>query len=90
MLSRLRAADLPFGEGAAMQHVRNLIDLWHFVRRDRVGKWLAISCGVVAWFALTWMSLSVFCLFAGLSGALLIVHRKRRDLIVDDDIDDLL
>jgi hypothetical protein len=64
--------------------------IWRFVRRDPVGKWLGIGWAVVAWFALTWLSVTVTLFLVALTIALVVAERKRRDLVVDDDLDDLI
>jgi hypothetical protein len=67
----------------------NAAALWYFVRNDRVGRGLGIAWAIVAWFALTWLSLAVTLLLIALSGALVVSERKRRDIVVEDDLDDL-
>ena len=69
--------------------LKDATDLWEFIRRDPVGKWLGIAWAVVAWFALTWMSLFVTCLLLALTGAMVVLQRKRRDLLTEDELDDL-
>jgi membrane protein implicated in regulation of membrane protease activity len=64
--------------------------LWRFVRDDPVGRWLGIAAAVVAWFALTWMSLTATVLWLLLTALLPVVYRRRRDLRLDDDLDDLI
>ena len=64
--------------------------LWQFVRQDRIGRWLGISWAVVAWFALTWLSLSVAIVLVLLTVALVYVERRRRDIDLEpDELDDL-
>jgi hypothetical protein len=65
------------------------VALWHFVRNDRVGRGLGIAWAIVAWFALTWLSLGVTLVLIALSGALFVAERKRRDIVIEDDLDDL-
>lgn len=69
--------------------LKDATELWEFIHRDPVGKRFAIAWVVVAWFALTWMSFTVTCLLAALTATMIVVQRKRRDLLVDDDLDDL-
>ncbi len=64
--------------------------LWQFVTEDDLGRWLAIVSALVAWFALTWLSLGATIVLAGLVGA--IALRRRAWLAAgppDDDLDDL-
>jgi hypothetical protein len=64
--------------------------LWQFVRRDPIGRWLGIAWGVVAWFALTWLSLSVTVLLFLVTIAVVYMERRRRDLDLGlDELDDL-
>jgi hypothetical protein len=67
----------------------NAAALWRFVRNDRVGRGLGIAWAIVAWFALTWLSLGVTLLLFALSAGLVVAERKRRDVVVEDDLDDL-
>jgi hypothetical protein len=64
--------------------------LWHFVRHDPIGRRLGIAWGVVAWFALTWLSLLMTAVLALFTTAVLVVERRRRDLVIEDDLDDLI
>jgi hypothetical protein len=64
--------------------------LWHFVRHDPVGRPMGIAWAGVAWFALTWLSLMMAVVLLLFTTALLVVERKRRDLVVEDDLDDLI
>lgn len=64
--------------------------LWHFVRHDPVGRRMGIAWAVVAWFALTWLSLLMAAVLVLVTTAVLVVERKRRDLVVEDDLDDLI
>jgi hypothetical protein len=64
--------------------------LWHFVRNDPVGRRLAIAWAIVAWFALTWLSLLMMAILALLTSAVVVMERRRRDLVVEDDLDDLI
>jgi hypothetical protein len=71
-------------------YVKDLVALWQFVRHDPIGRWLGIAWAVVAWFALTWLSLTVTVLLLLVSGALVYVQRRRRDLDLElDELDDL-
>ena len=88
MRNGVRPADVPSQEGAAMQ-LKDVTELWEFIRRDPIGRRLGIAWAIVAWFALTWMSLMVTCVLAALTATLIVMQRKRRDLIVEDDLDDL-
>lgn len=69
--------------------LKDATELWEFIRRDPVGQRFAIAWAIVAWFALTWMSLAVTCLLAAVTTAMIVVQRKRRDFLVEDDLDDL-
>ena len=64
--------------------------LWHFVRHDPVGRRMGIAWAIVAWFALTWLSLLMAAVLVLVTTAVLVVERKRRDLVVEDDLDDLI
>ena len=64
--------------------------LWHFVRDDPVGRRLGIAWAVVAWFALTWLSLLMTALLVLFTTAVLVVERRRRGLVIEDDLDDLM
>lgn len=64
--------------------------LWQFVRNDRVGRWLGIAWAGVAWFALTWLSLTVTLLLVLLTVALVFLQRRRGDIALEDDLDDLI
>ena len=64
--------------------------LWHFVRNDPVGRRLGIAWAMVAWFALTWLSLVMTALLVLFTTAVVVVERKRRGLVIEDDLDDLL
>jgi Flp pilus assembly protein TadB len=89
MFRRPPKADAVLRErGAAMKD--NAAALWHFVRNDRLGRAIGIAWAVVAWFALTWLSLGVTVLLLALSATLVVAERKRRDVVVEDDLDDLL
>lgn len=70
--------------------MENLAALWRFVRHDPLGKWLGGAWAVVAWFALTWLSLTVVLLLLVLTVAMVAMQRRRVDLLVDDDLDDLI
>ena len=64
--------------------------LWQFVRRDPIGRRLGIAWAVVAWFALTWLSLAVATVLVLLTVALVYVERRRRDVDLGlDELDDL-
>ena len=69
---------------------KEAVALWRFVRRDPLGKWMGIAWCVIAWFALTWLSLSVTVLLMLLTGVMMIMQRRRADLLVEDDLDDLI
>jgi Flp pilus assembly protein TadB len=64
--------------------------LWHFVRNDPVGRRLGIAWAVVAWFALTWLSLLMTAVLVLFTTAVLVAQRKRRGIVVEDDLDDLI
>ena len=64
--------------------------LWHFVRDDPVGRRLGIAWAVVAWFALTWLSLLMTALLVLFTTGVLVVERRRRGLVIEDDLDDLM
>jgi uncharacterized membrane protein len=49
------------------------------------GAWAA-----VAWCALTWLSLGVALLLVLLTVAMVALQRRRADLVVEDDLDDLI
>ena len=71
-------------------HMKDLAALWQFVRRDPIGRRLGIAWAVVAWFALTWLSLAVAAVLVLLTLALVYVERRRRDLDLGlDELDDL-
>ena len=70
--------------------MENLVALWRFVRRDPLGKWLGGAWAAVAWFALTWLSLGVTLVLVLLTLAMVALQRRRVDLLVEDDLDDLI
>jgi len=70
--------------------VKDAAALWHFVRSDPVGRRMGIAWAVVAWFALTWLSVLMTSLLLLVSAAVVITERKRRDTFVEDDLEDLL
>ena len=49
-----------------------------------------IAWAGVAWFALTWLSLTVTLLLVLLTIALVVVQRRRGDVALEDDLDDLI
>jgi hypothetical protein len=51
---------------------------------------MGIAWAVVAWFALTWLSLLMTSLLLLVTAAVVITERKRRDVFVEDDLEDLL
>ena len=69
--------------------LKDATELVEFIRRDPIGKRFAIAWAIVAWFALTWMSLTVTCLLVAVTATMIVVQRKRRDMLVDDELDDL-
>ncbi len=82
-----RAADPTAG---GKLHMKDAAALWQFVRKDPIGRWLGISWAVVAWFALTWLSLIVGILLLLLTAALVYTERRRRDVDLGlDELDDL-
>jgi hypothetical protein len=64
--------------------------LWQFVRHDPVGRWLGMTWAAVAWFALVWMSLTVMFLLVLVTVALVIIQRRRGDIALQDDLEDLI
>lgn len=64
--------------------------VWHFVRNDPVGRRLGVAWAIVAWFALTWLSLLMTAVLALFTTMVLVVKRRRRGLVVEDDLDDLI
>jgi uncharacterized membrane protein len=70
--------------------MRDAAALWQFVRNDPVGRYLGIAWGVIAWFALTWLSLTVALLLVLMTVVLVFFQRRRRDLVIEDDLDDLI
>ena len=70
--------------------MENLAALWRFVRHDPLGRWMGGAWAAVAWFALTWLSLSVALVLVLLTVAMVALQRRRADLLVDDDLDDLI
>ncbi len=64
-------------------------ELWGFVRDDPIGRWLGTAWAIVAWFALAWMSVVVALALVLMSALLIATQRHRRDLVVDDELDDL-
>ena len=64
--------------------------LWHFVRHDPVGRRMGIAWAAVAWFALTWLSIMMITLLVLFTTAMMVVERKRRDVVIEDDLDDLI
>lgn len=70
--------------------MENFAAVWRFVRHDPLGQWLGGAWAVVAWFALTWLSLSVALVLLVLTVAMVVMQRRRADLVVDDDLDDLI
>jgi Flp pilus assembly protein TadB len=76
--------------GSKEPEMKDAAALWRFVRDDPVGRRLGIAVAVVAWFALTWMSLTATLLWLLLTVLLAVVYRRRRHLRLDDDLDDLI
>ena len=68
----------------------NLAALWRFVRNDPLGRWMGGAWAAVAWCALTWLSLSVALVLVLLTVAMVALQRRRADLAVGDDLDDLI
>jgi hypothetical protein len=66
-----------------------IAEVWAFVRHDPVGRWLGIAWAVIAWFALTWLSVGVALLLLVMSALVLTAQRRRRDFVVEDELDDL-
>ena len=66
------------------------VALWEFVWKDPVGRWLGVMWAIVAWFALTWMSLPVLITLVVTTAIVIATQRKRRDLVVEDDLEDIL
>jgi len=64
--------------------------LWEFVRNDPVGRWLGIAWAAVAWFALTWLSVTIALLLVLVTVALVFFQRRRGDVHLEDDLDDLI
>ena len=64
--------------------------LWQFIRHDRVGRSLGIAGIVVAWFALTWMSVTVALVLPCLAVVARVLQRRRGDVTPEDDLADLL
>ncbi len=69
--------------------VKDAAALWHFVRSDPVGRRMGVAWAIVAWFALTWLSLLMTSLLLLVTAAVVITERKRRDVFVEDDLEDL-
>ncbi len=69
---------------------KEAVALWRFVRHDPLGKWFGIAWGVVAWFALTWLSLTVAMLLVLLTAVMVVMQRRRAELLIEDDLDDLI
>jgi hypothetical protein len=70
--------------------VKHAAAVWNFVRTDRVGRGLGIAWAIVAWFALTWLSVVVTCLLLLVTAAVVAAERRRRDPVLEDDLDDLI
>ena len=64
--------------------------VWNFLRTDRIGRRLGIAWAIVAWFALTLLSVAMTCLLLLVTAAVVVSERKRRDLAVEDDLNDLV
>ena len=72
-----------------MTYRDRITELWGFVRNDPVGRWLGIAWAIVAWFALTWLSLTVAAALVFMSALVIAAQRRRRDFVVEDELDDL-
>ena len=64
--------------------------LWLFIREDAVARSLALALVLVAWFAITWLSLGVALLLPYVTAALWLRYRRVGSRIGDDELDDLV
>jgi hypothetical protein len=64
--------------------------LWQFIRDDAVGRSLALAIFLVAWFAITWLSLGVAMLLPYIAAALWLRYRRVGGAAVEDELDDLV
>jgi hypothetical protein len=64
--------------------------LWQFTREDAVARSLALALVLVAWFAVTWLSLAVAALLPYVGAALWLRYRRAAGTLGDDELDDLV
>jgi hypothetical protein len=64
--------------------------LWLFIREDVVGRSLALAFVLVAWFAITWLSLGVALVLPYITVALWLRYRRVGATIGEDELDDLV
>ncbi len=74
----------------AMKGATNRIGaFWQFIRDDAVARSLALALFLVAWFAVTWLSLGVAALLPYLGAALWLRYRRAGNAD-GDELDDLI
>jgi hypothetical protein len=59
---------------------------WLFVRDDAFARSLALALVLVAWFAITWLSVGVALLLPYVAAALWLRYRRVSPTIADDDL----
>jgi hypothetical protein len=64
--------------------------LWQFVREDAVARSLGLALLLVAWFAVTWLSLAVAAVLPYIGAALWLRYRRAGGSAGDDELDDLI
>jgi hypothetical protein len=63
---------------------------WQFIREDALARSLALALLLVAWFAVTWLSLGVAALLPYIAAALWLRYRRAGATLGDDELDDLI
>ncbi len=63
---------------------------WLFIRDDAFARSLGLALVLVAWFAITWLSVGVALLLPYVAAALWLRYRRVSPSIEDDELDDLV
>ncbi|MBA3736368.1 MAG: hypothetical protein H0W90_14430 [Actinobacteria bacterium] len=69
--------------------MKEAVVLMRFLRQDPIGRRFGVVALVVAWFALAWMSVAAVLVLPLLLIVSEIVRRRREDMIIVDDLEDL-
>jgi hypothetical protein len=69
--------------------VKDAAALWRFLAHDGAGRRLGLVVGIVAWFAVTWMSLALALAVPVLLCVALVVQRRSAGDVDADNVDDL-